>query len=490
MVAYLLPILLAVCGDEPPTPRPSESDLKQARQLIMGVWQLDSIVDNGETLGSMLIKRKVAEGGKVSVGERMIQFDNPVTGDTLVTAYRIDPTTEPRRIDVINNYDRLLRGIYRFEGDQLVVCLQHQEDGPRPTKFEAPERSNLVLLRMSLADPNPPADSAPTPKPAVAVAPHAFHAINSGPATETPVGPQVVDTPATHVRAAKLRQDVIEPADPPRKATDDEIKRAHELLYGTWTIRYAERDGESLGEEMIRTKVARDGRIVFGNRTIVMASPRTGDKVVSSFRLDPITSPREIDVITEFDNVKRGIYKYENDELYICLNEADESERPTDFAAPPGSKNLYVRLRPVERPPVVEAVKPAPVQVAPVQTVTVQPSPEELARQREERVRKSLVGSWTLTDQKGTLVTVLEPDGAFVATRTWKRATKRLFFGQTTTSRGRWTYNNGWIRVDIYSSNDPLLVGRSYYQHVDSVGASSLVGETMLGQVVSWQKLR
>lgn len=484
MVAYLWPILLVVCADGPPNARPSETELKQARQLIMGVWELDSIVDNGEKLGAGLIKKKVATEGRITVGERMIQFQNPVTREQQITAYRLDPTTDPRQIDVINNYDRLLRGIYRFEGDQLVVCLQHQEDGPRPVSFDAPNRSNHVLLRMNLVDPTPPSDPAAVSTPVPALSPSAFSGVDAG-TIETPVGPSIITTPAAHVRTAKLRQDVIAPpVEPLRKATESEIKQAHELLYGPWTILSVERDGETLGDDLIRNKVAKDSRVVFGNRTITMSSPRTGQRNVSSFRVDPSKLPREIDVVTEFDNVKRGIYKYEGDELWVCLNEAPDSERPTAFEAPSGSQNMLIRLRPVDPTPA-----PAPVVVAKPRVV-VEPSPEELAREKEARIRQGLVGSWSITDTKGTLVTVLEPDGVFVATRTWARASKRLFYGQTTTSRGRWTYAKGWVRVDIYSSNDPFMAGRSYYQHVDSIGDATLVGETALGQLVSWRKLR
>lgn len=482
MVAYIWPILLLLIGaDGPANARPSETELKEARQLLMGVWELDSIVDNGEKLGAGLIRRKVASSGKVTIGERMIQFQNPVTGEDRVTAYRLDPTTNPRQIDVINEYDRLLRGIYRFEGDQLVVCLQHQDGGPRPVRFEALDHSNLVVLRLNLVDSKAPAtEPATMPKPPASLTPSTFGAGDTSPAA-TPVGPPVVLAPPVHIRTAKLRQDVVEPADDLTKPTESEIKRAHELLYGTWRIVSVERDGETLGDDLIRTKVARDSRVVFGNRTISMASPRTGDRNVSTFRLNPGTTPRQIDVTTEFDNVKHGIYKYDADELWICLNEAADSERPEAFEAPTGSKNMLIRLRPVEPAPAPVAVEPKPVP---------QPSPADIAREHEETIRKSLVGSWSITDHKGTLVTVLEPDGSFVATRTWARPSQRLFHGQTTTSRGRWTYAKSWVRVDLFSSNDPLQVGRSYYQHVDTIGSSTLVGETMLGQLVSWRKLR
>lgn len=481
MVAYLSAVLLLASAGAPPDSGPSESDLKQARQLLMGVWEVESIVDNGEKLGAGLIRKKVAAAGRITVGERMIRFQNPITNEDRITAYRLNPSTNPRQIDVINDDDRLLRGIYRFEGDQLVVCLQHQENGPRPERFEAPDKSSLVVLRMNLVDPNPPTDPAAATVPSISIPSTAFAGVEAAP-VETPVGPPVVKAPAAHIRTAKLRQDAADDdVEIARKPTEAEIRSAHELLYGTWTILAVERDGEKLGEELIRDKVARDARVVFGDRTMSMVSPRTGHKSVSSFTVDPGRTPHGIDVVAEFDNVQRGIYKFEGDELWVCLNEAEDSERPTVFDAPPGSRNLLMRLRAIDPMPASAAERPKP---------PPPPSPAELAREREANIRKMLVGSWTVTDSKGTLVTVLEPDGRFVSTRNWSRATKRLFFGKTTTSSGRWTYANGWVRVDIYSSNDPFMAGRSYYQHVDTIGPSSLVGETMLGQLVSWNKLQ
>ena len=34
-------------------------------------------------------------------------------------------------------FDSILKGIYRFEGDRLTVCLARHEDGARPAEFEA-----------------------------------------------------------------------------------------------------------------------------------------------------------------------------------------------------------------------------------------------------------------------------------------------------------------------------------------------------------------
>ena len=143
---------------------------------------------------------------------------------------------------------------------------------------------------MNLVDPTPPADPAAVSTPVPALSPSAFSGVDAG-AIETPVGPSVITTPAAHVRTAKLRQDVIAPVEPPRKATESEIKQAHELLYGPWTILSVERDGETLGDDLIRNKVAKDSRVVFGNRTITIppqngAAERLELRVTSKLRAD------------------------------------------------------------------------------------------------------------------------------------------------------------------------------------------------------------
>ena len=39
-------------------------------------------------------------------------------------------------------FDEVLKGIYRFNGDELMVCLAKSDGDDRPTVFEAPTGSN------------------------------------------------------------------------------------------------------------------------------------------------------------------------------------------------------------------------------------------------------------------------------------------------------------------------------------------------------------
>src|SRR4029078_11659595 len=104
------------------------------------------MVDDGETLSHDLIRSKLAEGGRIRVVDRSFEIVNPATAEARKTAFRIDPSETPRRIDVISRDDRILRGIYRFDGDQLVICQQSKPEEPRPAALHARAAAGVALL--------------------------------------------------------------------------------------------------------------------------------------------------------------------------------------------------------------------------------------------------------------------------------------------------------------------------------------------------------
>jgi uncharacterized protein (TIGR03067 family) len=63
------------------------------------------------------------------------------------STYTIDPTRDPRRLDFTNRGDlapHLCQAIYRFEGDQLVLCYP-RPNAERPARFESEPGSGLTL---------------------------------------------------------------------------------------------------------------------------------------------------------------------------------------------------------------------------------------------------------------------------------------------------------------------------------------------------------
>jgi uncharacterized protein (TIGR03067 family) len=63
-------------------------------------------------------------------------------------SYKLDPSTTPNGIDVTFNAigAKTARGIYRFDGETLIVCVSAEADDARPTGFDLPPDSKRVLL--------------------------------------------------------------------------------------------------------------------------------------------------------------------------------------------------------------------------------------------------------------------------------------------------------------------------------------------------------
>src|SRR5262249_329865 len=65
--------------------------------------------------------------------------------DGIDDGYKIDPTKDPKEIDVDGFFGI---GIYRIRGDRLVLCLARRAGDSRPTTFEIKSKSadTLILL--------------------------------------------------------------------------------------------------------------------------------------------------------------------------------------------------------------------------------------------------------------------------------------------------------------------------------------------------------
>jgi len=439
MMTFVVPFMvgLAVTAQTGPT----AAELERAHRLLAGTWDVLEMVDDGETLTRDLIRSKLAAGGQIRVVDRSFEIIKPDTGEARTTAFRIDPSQNPRRIDVISRDDRILRGIYRFEGDELVICQQTKPEEPRPDTFEARAGSGRMLLRLKLAS-DSTAISAPASSATKKDAPEA--------------------APAT-VAAT-------------RRPTESEIARVRDLFKGYWDIVSILDDGQSLGPELIRRRFAQSGRVQFDNRAFATTDPRTEERRISAYRIDPSKNPSHIDVTTQYDSVLKGIYTFQGEALSVCLAKHEDGARPTAFEAPSGSDRVLIRL------------KLSPPDLRPASSAPPPPSSAESDEAREARIRRLIVGSWAMADARGTLTIVFHQGGTFSGTRVYSKSARKLFGAADDWAKGNWSFGDGTLEATVTTTTDRNLVGHRVGGHVDSIDNDTMVISDAFGTVKTYRR--
>lgn len=90
-----------------------------------------------------------------------------------------------------------------------------------------------------------------------------------------------------------------------------------------------------------------------------------------------------------------------------------------------------------------------------------------------------IVGSWSMTDSQGGLVTVFRPDGTFSSTRTLVR--KRLFEPGTKLFNGTWTFDKSRLTARVSGTSNRNMLGYSYVGRIQSIGEDTMVSADLNG---------
>jgi RNA polymerase sigma factor (sigma-70 family) len=111
-------------------------------------------------------------------------------------------------------------------------------------------------------------------------------------------------------------------------------------LQGTWKVVAATLDGTTDGPEVDQVK--KQLEIVFKGDKLTI-------KVAADYKLDPTTSPKQIDLSVSYAPEEerrtiRGIYDLSGDDLKLCLGGPD-TDRPTAFASEKGSRRMLLVLK-------------------------------------------------------------------------------------------------------------------------------------------------
>jgi len=134
--AFVFGVVLALGAPEKDAP-------KKEALTIVGEWDGEKAVRGGK-------ERPVPDGGiKVTFmadGKMLFKEGNK---DEETGSYKVDAKKNPGEIDISPpKEDGTLKGIFKIEGDTLTICLADKDAAERPTKFESPEGTNVMLVTL------------------------------------------------------------------------------------------------------------------------------------------------------------------------------------------------------------------------------------------------------------------------------------------------------------------------------------------------------
>ncbi len=113
---------------------------------FQGHWEVVELVEDGHVIPHDAVEEWLPSGGRFDIVENSMIFTSHEDGKKHARVFEIDATQNPKGIDLLTREKIEAVGIYRFDGEKLVVCLNADEDGSRPTDFSARKGSKRMLM--------------------------------------------------------------------------------------------------------------------------------------------------------------------------------------------------------------------------------------------------------------------------------------------------------------------------------------------------------
>lgn len=140
--SLMLGAALAVAAPAP------KAEPKKDPASPVGTWAGEKLVAGGMERPAPIggLEFTLTDDGKLFVREG--RKETPDEG-----SYTIDAKKDPAEIDLVPPADKkdvTMQGIYKVEGDVLTLCLSRGPAGAgaRPTKFESPVGSEVMLMTL------------------------------------------------------------------------------------------------------------------------------------------------------------------------------------------------------------------------------------------------------------------------------------------------------------------------------------------------------
>jgi RNA polymerase sigma factor (sigma-70 family) len=114
---------------------------KTDRDHLQGTWVPVSVEEAGKKVPQKEIEAKNFE--MVVKGDRMTL---PIKDDSKEVRYKLDPSKDPKQIDLHLEKGKTGKGIYSLKGDTLRLCVEKDPDGDRPAKFGTAGTTHFLIV--------------------------------------------------------------------------------------------------------------------------------------------------------------------------------------------------------------------------------------------------------------------------------------------------------------------------------------------------------
>lgn len=120
------------------------NEAENEAESLQGVWRVVSIIESGKPVSAERVKDSKFE----FISDKLVMsgFSEGEEGSEEFD-YTLDPTKEPRCIDLIRG-DTTIPGIYRIVGGALTLCLPGRDIMTRPTEFNSEEGSDISFVTL------------------------------------------------------------------------------------------------------------------------------------------------------------------------------------------------------------------------------------------------------------------------------------------------------------------------------------------------------
>jgi uncharacterized protein (TIGR03067 family) len=274
---------------------------KSDKDFIQGVWQVESIIDDG-----MPFPDEIRDTIKFHVNGDKVEIK---IGDlSMKGTFTVDESKKPKTVDIKLEGGDGFAGIYEVNGNKVKFCLAvNDKDVLRPKEFksEASSGHKLVVLKRA-------------------------------PETKKTDEVKKAEAPSPQRRVALMVFGGSQDKDAMKAKNDKDL----ELFQGTWQLVSMTDDGmKKDGNETAQVQV-----IVKGDKISINFEGK-GEVKHAAFKLDSSKQPKQIDIFPEMEGIAKvvGIYELTGDTVKICTS--DMGPRPTTFKSEAGGMLTLLELK-------------------------------------------------------------------------------------------------------------------------------------------------